>query len=153
MTHLFVVDDDSDFRETPLKALKSQGYRAAGIADPDSLASVIAIYRSTVVLLDMMFESGADSLEVCKSLRTWSSILVLVLSMLNDEDTKVRLLDVGADDYLAKPFGINEFLAWIRAVERRIQQRPIAASPIFTVGDPSINFFQNMEGRCNRYGN
>src|SRR5258706_1432105 len=118
MKHLLIVDDDNDFRETLMKALKKHGYRTTGMSNPDALASAIAINRPDVVLLDMMFEDGVSGLDVCKQVRGWSSLPIVILSVLNDEPTKVKVLDAGADDYLAKPFGINELLARIRAVER-----------------------------------
>jgi two-component system KDP operon response regulator KdpE len=139
MKHLLIVDDDNDFRETLMKALKKQGYRTTGLSSPDALASTIAINRPDVVLLDMMFEDGVSGLDVCMQVRAWSALPIVILSVLNDETTKVKVLDAGADDYLAKPFGINELLARIRAVERRIANRDWSKSPVVNVGDLAID--------------
>jgi two-component system KDP operon response regulator KdpE len=140
MSHILIVDDDNDFRDTLVKALKSQGYRATGIADPDLLASTVAIQRPDVILLDMMFETDLDGLEVCKRLRTWSTIPVVILSVISDEMTKVVVLDAGADDYLTKPFGIHELLARVRAVERRQGKRSTVDTPQLTIGELQIDF-------------
>lgn len=140
MNHILIVDDDDTFRNTLLKALKSQGYRATGLADADSLAATIAIQRPEVILLDMMFETDMDGLEICRSLRTWCSIPVVILSVIDDENTKVAVLDAGADDYLTKPFGINELMARLRAVQRRLGQRNGVESPLMVVGDLVIDF-------------
>jgi two-component system, OmpR family, KDP operon response regulator KdpE len=121
--YLLVVDDDDVFRGFLIKTLKNQGYRVLGIRDPDTLATTIAIHKPDVVLLDMMFDGGADGLEACRKLRLWSSIPVVIISALNDETSKVAALDSGADDYLSKPFGINELLARLRAIERRLIER------------------------------
>jgi two-component system KDP operon response regulator KdpE len=140
MKHLLVVDDDNVFRDTLVKALKNQGYRAMGISDPDTLASTIAIHQPDVVLLDMMYDNGSDGLEICRKLRLWSSIPVVILSVLEDEMTKVAVLDAGADDYLSKPFGINELLARLRAVERRLTGRNIVNANVVAIGDLVIDF-------------
>ncbi len=140
MNHLLVVDDDDDFRETLVKTLKSRGCRSTGIRNLDSLGSAVAINHPNVVLLELVFRDGSSGLDACRRFRTWSSLPVVILSVLNDEDTKVQALDAGADDYLAKPFGINELLARIRAVERRVSARDWKHSPVLSAGDLSINF-------------
>ncbi|MEP7289369.1 MAG: response regulator transcription factor [Chloroflexota bacterium] len=138
--HILVVDDDAAFRDTLLKALKNQGYRATGLADPDSLAATIVIQRPDVILLDMMFNTGTNGLDVCRNLRTWASIPVVILSVVDDETSKVAVLDAGADDYLTKPFGISELLARIRAVQRRVGQKVGAETPLLILGDLVVDF-------------
>jgi two-component system KDP operon response regulator KdpE len=140
MTQMMIVDDDKEFRETLVKTLKSQGYRAVGIDHPDGITSNMAVYQPQVVLLDMMFDSDVSGLEACQRLRTWSSVPVIILSAIDDEETKVKALDAGADDYLAKPFGINELLARVRAVQRRQKQQNGHIGPILTIGELSIDF-------------
>jgi two-component system, OmpR family, KDP operon response regulator KdpE len=144
MNHLLIVDDDGDFRETLMKTLKSRGYRATGISSPVSLGSAVAVNRPNVILLDMLFEDGSNGVDTCRQLRAWSSLPVVILSVLDDEDTKVQALDAGADDYLVKPFGVNELLARIRAVERRVSSRDWKDTPVLTLGDLTINFEKHL---------
>ncbi len=139
MTQLLVVDDEPQFRNTLLKALKSQGYRATGIEDPDLLTSTLAIQRPDVVLLDLSFDSGADGLEACSRLRQWNSVPVIIISVFEDEATKVKALTAGADDYLVKPFGILELAARIEAIQRRLLVRNSAQDPIVQIRDLTVN--------------
>jgi two-component system, OmpR family, KDP operon response regulator KdpE len=140
MNHMLIVDDDNEFREMLVKTLKSQGYRAMGIAHPDKLAPTIAVHQPELILLDMMFDAETSGLDVCRRLRSWSSIPVIILSVLDDETTKVSVLDAGADDYLAKPFGINELLARVRAIQRRLEQQNTQSTPTVTLRDLVIDF-------------
>jgi two-component system KDP operon response regulator KdpE len=140
MNHILVVDDDRQFRETLIKALRNQGYRATGIDDPDALVPNMKIHQPDVVLLDMMFDSDKSGLDACQQLRRQSTVPVLIISVLDDETTKVKVLDAGADDYLSKPFGVEELLARIRAIERRANATVGTLTPIITLGDLVIDF-------------
>jgi two-component system KDP operon response regulator KdpE len=142
MNNVLIVDDDNEFRETLIKALKQTGYRAIGIGDADAMASTIVVQRPDVILLDMMFDDDdMAGLRVCEQLRTWSLIPVLILSVSSDDAIKVKALDAGADDYLVKPFSINELTARIRAIERRLTATPRAPNPhIVSTGKLLIDF-------------
>src|SRR5579871_1691140 len=133
MVQLLLVDDEPHFRNTLLKGLKSQGYRATGIGTTDLLTSTVVVERPDVVLLDLNFDSGPGGLEACEQLRRWNSVPVVVISVCNDEMTKVRALNVGADDYLVKPFGILELVARIQAIQRRLMPRHGAHIPVVQV--------------------
>jgi len=100
---------------------------------------MIAIQRPDAILLDMTFESGVSGLEICASVRSWSAIPILILSVASDNATKVRALNTGADDYLVKPFGVQELLARVRAVQRRLVPRVEMQSPIVEVFDLVID--------------
>jgi two-component system KDP operon response regulator KdpE len=76
---------------------------------------------------------------MCEGLRTWSLIPLIVISTLTDEQTKVRLLDAGADDFMVKPIGADELLARLRAIERRLSPRPGSMTPIIAVGELTID--------------
>jgi two-component system KDP operon response regulator KdpE len=140
MSQMLIVDDDKEFRESLIRMLKSQGYRAVGIDHPDGITSNMAVHQPQVVLLDMLFGSEMIGLLACQRLRTWSSVPVIIVSAIDDEATKVQALDAGADDYLTKPFGINELLARVRAVQRRQKQQNGHTGPILTIGELSIDF-------------
>lgn len=134
MRHLLVVDDDTVFRDMLVKALKNQGYRAMGINNPDTLASTIAIHQPDVVLLNMRFENGTDGFEICRMLRSWSAIPVIIMSTTDDETVKISVLDSGADYVLLKPFGIDDLLAHLRKIERPFSDN------MLKIGDLIINF-------------
>ena len=144
MTHLLIVDDEVHFRNTLSKALRSQGHHVTTLESDERLAATIAINHPDVILLDLMFDSGADGLDICRRLRNWSSIPVIIASVRDDESTIVQLLDAGADDYLIKPFNISELLARVRAVQRRLNERLESKTPLITIDQLTINLDEQM---------
>ncbi|NIS83229.1 MAG: response regulator, partial [Anaerolineales bacterium] len=97
-----------------------------------------------LVLLDIMIPS-VDGLTVCEQVREYSPVPIIIISALGHEDQKVKALDLGADDYLAKPFGIQELLARVRVTLRRVEvgsSAPLGA--IFESGNLSINFLRRL---------
>jgi two-component system KDP operon response regulator KdpE len=100
----------------------------------------IASWVPDVVVLDLVMPE-VDGLEVLRQTRAWSSVPIIVLSAIGQEPDKVAALDLGADDYLTKPFGIAELLARIRAVLRRAGQPP---HPVLTVGDVTIDLARRV---------
>jgi len=86
-----------------------------------------------------------DGFEVCRQLREWSQIPIIMLSARGDESDKVKCLELGADDYITKPFGASELIARVRAVLRRTEAaRTIPTQPSFTSGDLKISFAQRQ---------
>jgi two-component system KDP operon response regulator KdpE len=144
MTHVLIVDDEIHFRNTLASALRAQGHRVTALEDDERLAPTIAINHPDVILLDLMFESGVSGMDICRRLRRWSAIPVIIGSVRDDEQTVVDLLDAGADDYLVKPFGIDELLARVRAVQRRIVQRSESPSPLITIDHLTIDLDKEM---------
>src|SRR3954471_21077498 len=104
MTHILVVTTELHARKTLLRELKSQGLRATGIDNVMGLAAALAIYQPDTVLLEISAETKVTILEVCKQLRSWNSIPVIMVSSLDDSVTKIQALNVGADDYVVRPF-------------------------------------------------
>ncbi len=97
-----------------------------------------------LVILDIMMPK-MDGFEVCRRLREWSQIPTIMLSARGDETDKVKCLDLGADDYLTKPFGTRELLARVRAVLRRTEAtKTVSTPPLFTSGDLRISFAQRQ---------
>jgi two-component system KDP operon response regulator KdpE len=97
-----------------------------------------------LVILDIMMPK-MDGFEVCRRLREWSQIPTIMLSARGDETDKVKCLDLGADDYLTKPFGTRELLARVRAVLRRTEAtKTVSTPPLFTSGDLQISFAQRQ---------
>ena len=115
---VLVVDDEQSIRRAVGRALAARGYKVQLATDGEEALTAAAAFQPDLVVLDLNLPA-LDGLEVCRQLRGWSSVPILVLSVREDEPDKVAALDLGADDYLTKPFGIDELLARIRALLRR----------------------------------
>jgi two-component system, OmpR family, KDP operon response regulator KdpE len=115
---VLVVDDEHSIRRAVGRALTARGYDVQLATDGEQALSVAAAFQPDLVVLDLNLPA-LDGLSVCRQLRVWSSVPILVLSVREDEADKVAALDLGADDYLTKPFGIDELLARVRALLRR----------------------------------
>lgn len=124
--HILIVDDHREIRDLVSRALSKEGFVVDGAADGRAMRKVIADSRIDLILLDLMLP-GEDGLSLCRALRAESNIPIIMLTAKGDEVDRVIGLEMGADDYLAKPFGSRELLARIRAVLRRSQDR--AAAP------------------------
>jgi two-component system, OmpR family, KDP operon response regulator KdpE len=120
--NVLMGDDDPNVLRSLRAALESHGYRVRSAANGASALEACAAERPDVVLLDLALP-GMDGVEVCRRLRNWSRVPIVVLSARVHEAQKVQALDAGADDYITKPFGTEELLARIRAALRRDQAR------------------------------
>ena len=127
--HILVVDDDREIRSLLRDFLEKNGLRATAVGDGAEARRMLAQSHVDLVVLDLMLphESG---LAICRELRTTSTIPIIMLTALGEEVDRVVGLEVGADDYLPKPFSPRELLGRIRAVLRRTQQgAPLEKSP------------------------
>ncbi len=142
-TKILVVDDDPSTVKFVSANLEANGYTALHARDGEEALKAIEKDLPDLVVLDIMMPK-MDGYEVCRRLREWSRIPVIMLSAKRDEKDKVKCLDIGADDYLCKPFGLDEILARIRAVLRRsnITSSIRPAQPDFISGDLDINFIE-----------
>lgn len=120
--HILVVDDEPRVREALRSILVGRGYRVRTAADGPAALEAVASERPDVVLLDLLMP-GLDGIEVSRRMRAVSNLEIVVLSAVMDEPQKVRALDAGADDYITKPFSVEELLARIRSAVRRAQAR------------------------------
>src|SRR5207302_997511 len=117
-TRVLVVDDEPEIVRGLRIVLRDAGYSVeAASTKAEALASVKTRPPEALVL-DLVLPDG-DGVAVCRDVRSWSQLPILVLSAVGDEREKVRALDAGADDYVTKPFGTDELLARLRAVLRR----------------------------------
>jgi DNA-binding response OmpR family regulator len=125
--HIAVVDDDAGIRTLLVRILRESGYEATGAEDGAALRQLMVERPADLILLDIMLP-GEDGLDLCRELRAQSGAAVIMISARGKEADRVAGLDVGADDYIAKPFGRSEVLARIRAVLRRAsgQAAPVA---------------------------
>lgn len=115
---ILITEDEKPIRHFIRVALETQHYTCLEAHDGSDALLLIASHRPDIVILDLGLPD-MDGLEVIRKLRTWSSVPVIVVSARGREREKVEALDVGADDYLTKPFGVAELLARIRVVLRR----------------------------------
>lgn len=121
---ILVVDDEPQIRKQLKIGLSGYGFEVI-TADDGQEALVLAAQQSpAVIILDISLGAPPDGLDVCRELRTWSSIPIIMLSVHDEEKTKVTALNAGADDYLTKPFGMEELHARILAILRRITAEP-----------------------------
>ncbi|MEL6226453.1 MAG: response regulator [Pseudomonadota bacterium] len=121
-TKILVVDDDDDIRGLLIGFLIDEGFRATGVADAPNMDAAIARDRPDLVVLDLMLP-GEDGLSICRRLRSTSAIPVIMLTARSAEVDRIVGLEIGADDYVTKPFSKRELVARIRSVLRRGGQR------------------------------
>jgi two-component system KDP operon response regulator KdpE len=134
-----VIDDDPQIRRALRAGLERNGYSVVLAASGEEGLDAAAEGAPDVVILDLAMP-GLDGLEVCRQLREWSSIPIIVLSVREGEKDKIAALDLGADDYLTKPFSLDELLARLRAVLRRAGSAEEPEAPSFSAGDLQIDF-------------
>jgi two-component system OmpR family response regulator len=121
--HILVVDDDREIRSLLGEYLQKQGYRVTAVADGRGLRAAVANSRPDLVILDLMLP-GEDGLSLCRELRAKSDIPVIMLTARGEETDRIVGLELGADDYVAKPFSPRELLARIKSVLRRARALP-----------------------------
>ncbi len=132
--HILVVDDDREIRELLAKFLARHGYRVAVARDGAEMFQALDGWRIDLVVLDLMLP-GEDGLSLCRRLRATSSLPVIMLTAMGEETDRIVGLELGADDYLPKPFNPRELLARIKAVLRRAHALPgVAAERPATIG-------------------
>jgi two-component system OmpR family response regulator len=116
--HILIVDDDAEICQLVGGFLEPHGYRVTSANDGQAMREALAKEPADLVILDLMLP-GEDGLALCRDLRTQSRVPIIFLTALNSEADRVVGLEMGADDYLAKPFSTRELLARVRAVLRR----------------------------------
>ena len=138
---IYLVEDDENIREVVRCALESFGYEAEAFETAEEMLERIKQSLPDLILLDIMLP-GMDGIAALRALKAdvrSEPIPVIMLTAKNSEIDKVRGLDLGADDYIGKPFGILELSARVRAALRRIDRSVPAAEETITVGDLSID--------------
>jgi two-component system KDP operon response regulator KdpE len=140
---ILVVDDEPAIIRFLRPSLESQGYIVFAAADGHTALDMIRRTSPDLVVLDLGLPD-MDGLDVVKEIRDRGETLpIIILSSRDDERAKVRALDLGADDYVTKPFGIDELLARIRAAERHRLQRE-GEKPLFHAGDLSVDLVRRI---------
>ena len=133
---ILVVDDEPQITRVLRRSLMSHGYDVRTASDGVTALQTFGDWPPDLVLTDLSMPN-IDGLELCRNLRAISQLPIIVLSVRGEETTKVQALDAGADDYVTKPFGMDELLARIRAAMRRAHaaKSNVAVSPVLDVGD------------------
>jgi len=126
--HILIVDDDAETRSLLQQYLQKQGYRVTSAADGKALRGALLTARPDLIVLDLMLP-GEDGLQLCRDLRTRSNLPVIMLTARDEETDRIVGLEMGADDYLAKPFNPRELLARIKSVLRRARSLPENLEP------------------------
>ena len=135
MTRILVVDDEPQLLRALGTNLRARGYDVELAATGEAALTVAARKHPDLVVLDLGLP-GIDGVEVIRGLRGWTSVPIVVLSVRESEGVKVAALDAGADDYVTKPFGMDELLARLRAALRRAapaEEEAVVETPDFTV--------------------
>jgi two-component system KDP operon response regulator KdpE len=135
MTRVLVVDDEPQILRALGINLRARGYDVDLAPDGEQALTIAARHHPDVVVLDLGLP-GIDGVEVIRGLRGWSTVPIVVLSVRDGEADKVKALDAGADDYVTKPFGMDELMARLRAALRRAtpaDEAPVVVTPDFTI--------------------
>ena len=145
---ILLIEDEPQMRRFLRAALSAQDYRLVEAATAREGVAQAAGRNPDVILLDLGLPDR-DGLEVTRELREWSATPIIVLSARGREQDKVAALDLGADDYLTKPFGVDELLARIRVALRHAARPPGAApEPVFEAGDLRVDLAQREVRRA-----
>jgi two-component system, OmpR family, KDP operon response regulator KdpE len=137
-TRVLVVDDEPQIRRFLKTTLEVNSYDVA-LAETGRMAlEQVTAWRPDVLLLDLGLPE-IDGIEVCRRVREWSDVPIIILSVRDREDDKVTALNLGADDYLTKPFGTGELLARIQVALRHATQRHKPQEPVIRAGDLRLN--------------
>ena len=133
MTRILVVEDDAPLRRSLTLNLRARSYEVDETGNGEDALRIVGRRTPDVVLLDLGLP-GMSGMDVIAGLRAWSDVPVIVLSARGDERDKVAALDAGANDYVTKPFGVDELLARLRVAERLAASRRVNGGPLAMQG-------------------
>jgi len=145
-TKILIVDDEPQILRALRVGLLAHGYDVVSAADGEEALDKAATELPDAVILDINMPR-LSGLDVCKALREWSAVPIIVLSVRDAERDKVAALDLGADDYLTKPFGTDELLARLRVALRHAQREAGPMEPIVRVGSVMIDLARHIVKR------
>lgn len=137
---ILVVDDEEQIRRALRSILSARKYEVITASSGGEALDIAVDQSPDMIILDLTMPD-MDGIEVCRELRTWYTGSILVLSVRSSDADKISALDIGADDYLTKPFSAGELLARVRAQLRRAAQA-VTSSPVINIGDLEIDIAQ-----------
>jgi two-component system KDP operon response regulator KdpE len=129
---VLVLDDEPHILRALKVILREAGYEAVPAETAQAALDAAALRPPDAAIVDLLLPDG-DGVEICRELRTWSNMPIIVLSAVGEDDEKVRALEEGADDYVVKPFGPKELVARLEAALRRVDVTP--SEPAIDLGD------------------
>ncbi len=138
-TNILVVEDDRQIRKLMSTTLSANGYNIECTSDGGQAVMALSTGSFDIVLLDLGLPD-MDGVTVIKKIREWSSIPIIVVSARGEDSDKISALDNGADDYLTKPFSIEELMARIRVAQRRISKISEDSGSVFKNGDLVVDY-------------
>ena len=138
--HVLVVDDEPQILRGLKVILRSAGFQVAQAATKREALDAVAVRPPDVMILDLVLPDGSG-VDVCRELRGWLQSPIVVLSVVSEEHEKVAALDAGADDYVTKPFGVDELLARLRAALRRAGP---STEPVIEIGELEIDLERRL---------
>jgi two-component system KDP operon response regulator KdpE len=138
---VLIVDDDPQILRAVRTALRARGYEPVTAISGEAALEVLSGANVDVVILDLGLP-GIDGHEVIKRVRTWSDVPIIVLSVQEAQNDKIGALDAGADDYVTKPFAVDELFARMRAVRRRADTEKV--TPILRFGELEIDLARHL---------
>jgi len=139
-TKILVVDDEPRVVRLVSEVLTTVGYQVVAAASGKSAIEMVALEQPDLLLLDILLPKGPDGYEICRRVREFSEVPVIMLTAKAQETDMLHGFDVGADDYLTKPFSAKELVARVKAVLRRTQRPEERISVTLKCGDLEINF-------------
>ena len=121
MKHVFVIDDDANIRQLILRYLEKEGYKVTTFENADSVLEAFNVMQPDAIVLDIMMPGTMDGLDLCKKIRTVSQVPIIFVSAKDEAVDRIIGLELGADDYLSKPFSPRELLVRLKIIFRRIE--------------------------------
>jgi two-component system, OmpR family, KDP operon response regulator KdpE len=144
---ILVVDDEEQIRRALRVALRANSYEVIEAADGETALDLAASARPDLIVLDLALPD-LDGVDVCRRVREWSRVPVIVLSAAGDDDAKVRALDADADDYVTKPFSVPELLARMRVALRRAARAADRAGSTVRAGEVEVDLARRRVTRA-----
>jgi len=136
---VLIVEDDPGMLRLVRRSLELSGFQVLTATDGPTALELASSRNVGLLLLDLLLP-GMDGLTVCRRIREFSDMHIIMMTAVGREEDIIRGLDAGADDYLPKPFSIDQLLARVRAVLRRARPMPQPSRPVYTCGGLSIDF-------------
>lgn len=140
---ILVVDDEKEMVQTLSRSLSARGYRVLSASTGEEALKITLQQHPDLLLLDLLLPD-ISGLQVCQQVREVSNVPIIVLSVKEAERDKVEALDVGADDYVQKPFGMNEVLARVRVALRYLARIQVGMEPPVQIGPLQVDFARHL---------
>lgn len=121
MKHVFVIDDDANIRQLILRYLEKEGYKVTAFENAEHVFEAFSMLQPDALVLDIMMPGTMDGLDLCKKIRTVSQVPIIFVSAKDEAVDRIIGLELGADDYLSKPFSPRELLVRLKIIFRRIE--------------------------------